>query len=76
MAKVIGKAPAPRGHKSRKKNKVREQAFREIAKQHPNLVDSEEKRKELMDIINNVDVAVDDTGQMRMFYKGEEQNNE
>ena len=33
----------------------------------------EEKRKELMDIINNVDVAVDDTGQMRMFYKGEEQ---
>ena len=73
MGKVIGKAPAPRGHKSRKKNKVREQAFREIAKQYPNLVDSEEKRKELMDIINNVDVAVDDTGQMRMFYKGEEQ---
>lgn len=35
MAKVIGKAPAPRGHKSRKKNKVREQAFREIAKQIP-----------------------------------------
>lgn len=73
MAKVIGKAPAPRGHKSRKKNKVREQAFREIAKQYPNLVDSEEKRKELIDIINNVDVAVDNTGKMRMFYKGEEQ---
>jgi len=73
MAKVIGKAPAPRGHKSRKKNKVREQAFREITKQYPNLVDSEEKRKELMNIISNVDVAVDDTGQMRMFYKGEEQ---
>lgn len=73
MAKVIGKAPAPRGHKSRKKNKVREQAFREIPKQYPNLVDSEEKRKELMNIISNVDVAVDDTGQMRMFYKGEEQ---
>lgn len=73
MAKVIGKAPAPRGHKSRKKNKVREKAFREIAKQYPNLVDSEEKRKELMNIINNVDVAVDNTGQMRMFYKGEEQ---
>lgn len=73
MAKVIGKAPAPRGHKSRKKNKVREEAFREIAKQYPNLVDSEEKRNELMNIINNVDVAVDNTGQMRMFYKGEEQ---
>lgn len=73
MAKVIGKAPAPRGHKSRKKNKVREQAFRDIAKQYPNLTDSEEKKKELMDIINNIDVAVDDTGQMRMFYKGEEQ---
>ena len=73
MAKVIGKAPAPRGHKSRKKNKVREEAFREIAKQYPNLVDSEEKSKELMNIINNVDVAVDNTGQMRMFYKGEEQ---
>ena len=73
MAKVIGKAPAPRGHKSRKKNKVREEAFREIAKQYPNLVDSEEKRTELMNIINNVDVAVDNTGQMRMFYKGEEQ---
>ena len=73
MAKVIGKAPAPRGHKSRKKNKVREEAFREIAQQYPNLVDSEEKRKELMNIINNVDVAVDNTGQMRMFYKGEEQ---
>ena len=73
MAKVIGKAPAPRGHKSRKKNKVREEAFREIAKQYPNLVDSKEKRKELMNIINNVDVAVDNTGQMRMFYKGEEQ---
>ena len=73
MAKVIGKAPAPRGHKSRKKNKVREEAFREIAKQYPNLVDSEEKWKELMNIINNVDVAVDNTGQMRMFYKGEEQ---
>lgn len=72
MAKVIGKAPAPRGHKSRKKNKVREQAFREIAKQYPNLIDSEEKKKELMDIIGNIDVAVDDTGQMRMFYKGEE----
>ena len=73
MAKVIGKAPAPRGHKSRKKNKVREEAFREIAKQYPNLVDSEEKSKELMNIINNVDVAADNTGQMRMFYKGEEQ---
>ena len=73
MAKVIGKAPAPRGHKSRKKNKVREQAVREIANQYTTLVDSEEKRKELMDIINNVDVAVDNTGQMRMFYKGEEQ---
>ena len=73
MAKVIGKAPAPRGHKSRKKNKVREEAFREIAKQYPNLVDSEGTRKELMNIINNVDVAVDNTGQMRMFYKGEEQ---
>ena len=73
MVKVIGKAPAPRGHKSRKKNKVREEAFREIAKQYLNLVDSEEKRKELMNIINNVDVAVDNTGQMRMFYKGEEQ---
>lgn len=62
MAKVIGKAPAPRGHKSRKKNKIREEAFREIAKQYSNLVDSEEKRKELMNIINNVDVAVDNTG--------------
>lgn len=72
MEKKIGKAPAPRGHKSRKKNKVREQAFNEIAKQYPNLVDSEEKRKELMDIINNVDVAVDNTGQMKMFYRGEE----
>ena len=72
MEKKIGKAPAPRGHKSRKKNKVREQAFSEIAKQYPNLVDSEEKRKELMDIINNVDIAVDNTGQMKMFYKGEE----
>jgi hypothetical protein len=72
MDKKIGKAPAPRGHKSRKKNKVREQAFNEIAKQYPNLVDSEEKRKELMDIINNIDVAVDNTGQMKMFYKGEE----
>lgn len=72
MDKKIGKAPAPRGHKSRKKNKVREQAFSEIAKQYPNLVDSEEKRKELMDIINNIDVAVDNTGQMKMFYKGEE----
>jgi hypothetical protein len=72
MEKKIGKAPASRGHKSRKKNKVREQAFREIAKQYPNLVDSEEKRKELMDIINNVDVAVDNTSQMKMFYKGEE----
>ena len=69
----VGKAPAPRGHKSRKKNKVREQAFREIAKQYPNLVDSEEKKKGLMDIINNIDVAVDNTGQMKMFYKGEEQ---
>ena len=72
MAKVIGKAPAPRGNKGRKKNKVRDQAFREIAKQYPNLVDSEEKKKELMDIINNIDVAVDNTGQMKMFYKGEE----
>ena len=72
MDKKIGKAPAPRGHKSRKKNKVREQAFSEIAKQYPNLVDSEEKRKELMDVINNIDVAVDNTGQMKMFYKGEE----
>ena len=72
MAKAIGKAPAPRGNKSRKKNKVRDQAFREIAKQYPNLVDSEEKKKELMDIINNIDVAVDNTGQMKMFYKGEE----
>ena len=73
MGKVIGKTPAPRDHKSRKRNKVREQAFREIAKQYPNLVDSEEKKKELMDIINNIDVAVDNTGQMKMFYKGEEQ---
>ena len=72
MGKVIGKAPRPRGNKNRKKNKIREQAFREIAKQYPNLVDSEEKKKELMDIIGNIDVAVDDTGQMRMFYKGEE----
>ena len=72
MGKVVGKAPRPRGNKSRKKNKVREQAFREIAKQYPNLIDSEEKKKELMDIIGNIDVAVDDTGQMRMFYKGEE----
>lgn len=72
MDKVVGKAPRPRGNKNRKKNKVREQAFREIAKQYPNLVDSEEKKKELMDIIGNIDVAVDDTGQMRMFYKGEE----
>ena len=72
MGKVVGKAPRPRGNKNRKKNKVREQAFREIAKQYPNLVDSEEKKKELMDIIGNIDVGVDDTGQMRMFYKGEE----
>lgn len=72
MGKVVGKAPRPRGNKNRKKNKIREQAFREIAKQYPNLIDSEEKKKELMDIIGNIDVAVDDTGQMRMFYKGEE----
>ena len=72
MGKVVGKAPRPRGNKNRKKNKVREQAFREIAKQYPNLVDSEEEKKELMDIIGNIDVAIDNTGQMRMFYKGEE----
>lgn len=72
MSKIIGKAPRPRGNKNRKKNKIREKAFREIAKQYPNLVDSEEKKKELMDIIGNIDVAVDDTGEMRMFYKGEE----
>ena len=72
MGNVVGKAPRPRGNKNRKKNKVREQAFREIVKQYPNLVDSEEKKKELMDIIGNIDVAVDGTGQMRMFYKGEE----
>ena len=72
MGKVVGKAPRPRGNKNRKKNKVREQAFREIAKQYPNLIDSEEKKKELMDIIGNIDVAIDNTGQMRMFYKGEE----
>ena len=72
MGKVVGKAPRPRGNKNRKKNKIREQAFREIAKQYPNLIDSEEKKKELMDIIGNIDVAIDNTGQMRMFYKGEE----
>lgn len=72
MDKKIGKAPPPRGNKNRKKNKVREQAFREISKQYPNLVDSEEKKKQLMELINNIDVAVDNTGQMKLFYKGEE----
>ncbi len=72
MGKVIGKAPAPRGHKSRKKDNIREQAFKEILKQYPNLVDSEEKRKQLMNIINNTDVAVDNSGKMKMFYKGQE----
>lgn len=72
MAKVIGKAPAPRGHKSRKGEKLRDKAFREIAKEYPHLVETEEKRKELMEIIKNTSFATDGGGELKMFYKGEE----
>ena len=72
MAKVIGKAPAPRGHKSRKNEKLRDKAFREIAKEYPHLVETEEKRKELMEIIKNTSFATDSIGQLKMFYNGEE----
>lgn len=72
MAKVIGKAPAPRGNKSRKNGKLRDKAFREIAKEYPHLVETEEKKKELMEIIKNTSFATDKSGELKMFYKGEE----
>ena len=72
MAKVIGKAPAPRGNKSRKKEKLRDKAFREISKEYPHLVETEEKKKELMDIIKNTSFATNNGGELKMFYKGEE----
>jgi hypothetical protein len=72
MAKVIGKAPAPRGNKSRKKQKLRDKAFREIAKEYPHLVETEEKKKELMDILNETSFATNSNGELKMFYKGEE----
>ena len=34
--------------------------------------EEEEKRKQLMNIINNTDVAVDNTGKLKMFYNGDE----
>ena len=72
MAKVIGKAPPPRGNKKRKQNKLRDKAFKEIAKEYPHLVGSEEKKKELMEIIKNTSFATDSSGQLKMFYNGEE----
>lgn len=72
MAKVIGKAPAPRGNKSRKTNNLRDKAFMEISKKYPHLVETEEKKKELMDIIKNTSFATNKGGELKMFYKGEE----
>lgn len=72
MAKVIGKAPPPRGNKNRKNQKLRERAFREIAKEYPELVETEEKRKQLLETIKNTKFAIDSNGQLRMFYNGEE----
>ena len=72
MAKVIGKAPPPRGNKKRKNQKLREKAFREIAREHPELVETEEKRKQLLETIKNTEFAIDSNGQLRMFYNGEE----
>jgi hypothetical protein len=72
MTKVIGKAPAPRGNKKRKNQKLRDKAFKEISREHPHLVDTEEKKKQLMDIIANTEFAVDNNGELKMFYNGEE----
>ena len=72
MAKVIGKAPPPRGNKKRKNQKLREKAFREIAREHPELVETEAKRKQLLETIKTTEFAIDSNGQLRMFYNGEE----
>jgi len=74
MAKVIGKAPPPRGkrNKEKKNQKLREQAFKQIAREYPHLVETEEKKKQLLETINNTEFAIDSSGQLRMFYNGEE----
>ena len=74
MAKVIGKAPPPRGTKRKeKKNQLlRERAFKQIAREYPHLVETEEKRKQLLETIKNTELAIDSNGQLKMFYNGEE----
>ena len=52
--------------------KCKDKAFREIAKEYPHLVETEEKKKELMEIIKNTSFATDSSGQLKMFYNGEE----
>ena len=75
MAKVIGKAPPPRGNRNRKKKKLeklREIAFKEIAKENPSFVDTEQKRNSLRKMIQKTEFAVDENGELKMFYNGEE----
>lgn len=72
MAKVIGKAPSPRGNRNRKKQTLREKAYKEIARNYPHLVETEEKKKQLIDMIKNTGFAVDNNGELKMFYNGEE----
>ena len=74
MTKVIGKAPPPRGKKKKEKKnqQLREKAFKQIAREYPHLVETDEKRKKLLETIKNTEFAIDSNGQLRMFYNGEE----
>lgn len=55
-----------------KSKKMRKEAFKDIARKHPELVENVEKRKELWNTVQNIDFAVDGFGNLRMFYEDEE----
>lgn len=52
----------------KKSEKLRAKAKMELLKEYPKLMENEEERKKAFDLIDNANVAVDNTGKMQIIY--------
>lgn len=53
----------------KKSEKLRAKAKRELLKEYPKLMESEEERKKAFDLIDNASVAVDRNGKLQIIHQ-------
>ena len=58
----------------RKSMKLREKAKRELLRDYPKLMENEEERRKVFELIDNANVAVDSKGNVQIVYQNMENN--